>query len=73
MERSQNWPDLTVPISKFRDIHFIDTVNHTRGQFQGNRSIGVAMASIQSFSEVRSLESLTLPSDLTLDDLGDWV
>ena len=25
MERSQNWPDLGSPISKFRDIHFIDT------------------------------------------------
>ena len=26
MERLLNWPDLRSPISKLRDIHFIDTV-----------------------------------------------
>ena len=34
MERSQNWPDLRSPISKFRDTRFIDTgtdINSTPG------------------------------------------
>ena len=57
MERSQTWPDLGSPISKFRDKHFMDTVtdiNHWK--FQGDRSFGLAMANIQFFSEVRSLD-----------------
>ena len=56
MERSQNWPDLRSPISKFWDINFIDTLacsNHWK--FQGNRSVGVALRNIQTFYEVRSL------------------
>ena len=28
MKRSQNWPNLMSPISKLRDMHFIDTVTH---------------------------------------------
>ena len=35
MERSQNWPDLRSPISKFRDIRFIDTgTDINRWKFQ---------------------------------------
>ena len=57
MERSQNWHDLRSPISKFRDIRFIDTgTDINRWKFQGDRSFGVAMTNIQSFSEVRSLD-----------------
>ena len=57
MERSQNWPDLRSPISKFRDIRFIDTgTDINRWKFQGNRLFGVAMTNIRSFSEVRSLD-----------------
>ena len=39
MERSQNWPDLGSPISKFRDINFIiDTVNRiNRWKFPDDR------------------------------------
>ena len=57
MERSQNWPDLGSPISKFWDIHFIDTLAcSNRWKFQGNRSVGVALRNIQTFYEVRSLD-----------------
>ena len=57
MERSQNWPDLRSPISKFRDIYFIDTGTDINcWKFQGDLSFGVAMTNIQSFSEVRSLD-----------------
>ena len=57
MERSQNWPDLRSSISKFRDIRFIDTgTDINRWKFQGDRSFGVAMTNIQSFSEERSLD-----------------
>ena len=59
MERSQNWPDLESPISKFRDMHFMDTVTYiNRWKFQGDRPVGVmvAMTSIQTFSELRSLD-----------------
>ena len=42
---------------KFRDIRFIDTgTNINRWQFQGDRSLDVAMTNIQSFSEVRTLD-----------------
>ena len=45
--------DLRSPISKFRDIRFIDTGTNINGwKLQGDRSFGVAMANIQSFSEV---------------------
>ena len=57
MERSQNWPDLRSPISKFWDIHFIDSLAcSNRWKFQGNRSIGVALRKIQTVYEVRSLD-----------------
>ena len=57
MERSQNWPDLRSQISKIRDIHFIHTVTHiNRWKFQSDRSVGVAIASLWTFSEVRSLD-----------------
>ena len=57
MERSQNWPDLRPPISKFWDIHFIDTLAcSNRCKIQGNRSVGVALRNIQTFYEVRSLD-----------------
>ena len=53
-DRSQNWPDLRSPISKFPDICFIDTVTDiNRWKFQGNRSVGVALTSIQLFYEVK--------------------
>ena len=59
MERSQNWPDLRPPISKFWVINFIDTVvtGINCWKFQDNRSVavGVAMTSIQTFDEVKSL------------------
>ena len=43
-------------ISKFRDTHFIDIITKiNRWKFQGGRSLGVPMTSIQTFSEVRSL------------------
>ena len=55
MKRSQNWPDLGSPISKFRKIRFIDTgTDINRWKFLGDRAFGVAMTSIQT-SEVRSL------------------
>ena len=57
MERLQNWLDLGSPIAKYRDIHFIDTVTEiNRGKVQGDQSFGVAMTSIQTFSELRSLD-----------------
>ena len=57
MERSQNWPDFRSQISKFWDIHFIDTVVcSNRWKFQGNCSVGVALTNIQTFYEVRSLD-----------------
>ena len=57
MERSQNWPDIRSPISKFRYVCFIDTgADINRWKFQGNRSVGVALTSIQTFYEVRSLD-----------------
>ena len=56
MERSQNWPDLRSPISKFRDMRFIDTgTDINRWKFQGDRSFSVAMTNIKK-SEVRSLD-----------------
>ena len=69
MERSRNWPDLRSPISKFGDKHFIDTVTDiNRWQFQGDRSFGVAMMSIQTF--FLRWGNLAWPGDLTLSDLG---
>ena len=62
MERSQNIPGLGSRISKFRDIHFIyfgTDINHW--MFQGDRLFGVAMTSIQTFSEVRSLDVIWWP------------
>ena len=57
IKRSQNCPDLRSPISKFRDICFIDTgTDINRWKFQGNRSVGVALTGIQTFYEVRSLD-----------------
>ena len=57
LTRSQNWPDFRSPISKFWDIHIIDTVVcSNRWRFQGNRSVGVALTNIQTFYEVRSLD-----------------
>ena len=63
MERSQNWPDLRSPISKFRYICFIDTgtnINHWK--FQGNRSVSVALTSVQTF----------LWGEVTWRDLVTW-
>ena len=52
MERSQSWPDLWSLISKFRDICFIGTVTDiNRCKCQGDRSFGVVLMSIQTFSE----------------------
>ena len=56
MERSQNWPDLRSPISKFRDKHFIDIITDiNRWKFQSDLAFGVAMTCFQTFSEVKSL------------------
>ena len=50
MERSQNWPDLESRISKFWDIHFIDTGTDINcWKFQGDQAFSVAMRSIQTF------------------------
>ena len=69
MEMSQSWPDLGSPISQFRDKHFIATVTDiNRWKFQGlqgDPSFGVAMTSVQTFSEVMSW-----PGDLTLSEMG---
>ena len=63
MERSQKWPDLRSPISKFWDIHFIDTVAcSNRWKFQGNRSVGVALTKIQTFYEMTSLDVTWWPN-----------
>ena len=62
-ERSQYRPGLGSPILKFWDIHFTDSlarINH--GKFQGNRSIGEAMTSIQTF----------LWGEVTWRDLVTW-
>ena len=68
MERSQNWPDLGSRISKFRDIHLIDTgTGVNRWKFQGYRSFGVAVTNIQSFSR---WSHLTWPAGLTFSELG---
>ena len=57
MERSQNWPNLRSPISKFWDIHFIDTLAcSNRWKFKDYRLIGVALRNIQTYYEVRSLD-----------------
>ena len=57
MERSQNWSGLGSPISKFQDIYFIDTgTDINRWTFQGDWAFGVAIKSIQTLSEVRSLD-----------------
>ena len=56
MERLQSWPNLGSRISKFRDMHAIDNgMNINRRKFQGGQAFGVAMTSIQTFSEVKSL------------------
>ena len=69
MERPQSWPDLRSPISKFWDIHSINTVSYSnRWKFQGNRSVGVALTNIQTlWGEVTWLDR---PGDLTFRDLG---
>ena len=52
-----NWPDVMSLILKFRDIRVIDTgMDIHRSKFQGNRSVGVALTSIQTFYDVRSLD-----------------
>ena len=57
MVRSQNRPDFRSQISKFRNIHFIHTIALSNlWKFQSDRSLGVAMADIETFYEVRSLE-----------------
>ena len=69
MERSQNWPDLRSLISTFWDMHFIDTVTCVnRWKFQDNRSVSVALTSIQTF--FMRWDHLTWPGDLTLRDLS---
>ena len=65
------WPSL---ISKFRDEHFIDTGKDiNRWKLQGDRAFGAAsirMMSIQTFSEVRSLD---VTSDLVTWPWVTWV
>ena len=57
MEMSQNWLDLVSRIWKFKDKNFKDTgTDINRSMFQGDQALGVAMTSIQTFSEERSLE-----------------
>ena len=57
MERSQNSPDLESLISNFREIRFIDIGTDIKlWNFQGDRIFDVAKTSIQTFSEVRSLD-----------------
>ena len=57
VDRSSSWTDLMSPISKFRDIHFIDPARDIIcWKFEGDLSFGVAMTSVQFFSEVRSLD-----------------
>ena len=61
--------DLTLGhrFSKFLDINFIDNVTcNNLWKFQGNRLFGIALTSIQTFYEVKSLYA---PGDLTLSDL----
>ena len=54
MERSRNLPDLSSPLSTFRD-KILDTITDiNRLKLQDDRSVGVAMTSIQTFSDVRS-------------------
>ena len=80
MERSHTWPegqvtwwpDLGSPISKFQDIHFVDTVVNWIGmgcQLSYVSRCSVAMTSIQTFSEVRS-HVMTWWPDLEWPDLG---
>ena len=54
---------LTRPrVTKFRDIHFIDTGTDINcWMFQGDWAFGVAMMSIQTVSEVRSLDVTCWP------------
>ena len=55
MESSQNWPDLRSPISKFRNLCFIDTVTHVNAwKFRGDWSVSYDEHS--NFSEVRSVD-----------------
>ena len=56
MEKSQNGPDLESRISKFRDKNFIDIGTDTSWKFQGDRTFGAAMTSIQTFPKVGSLD-----------------
>ena len=57
MERSQAWPDLGSPILKSRDKKFIDSLTDINlVKFQGDRSLGVAMAIVRTFSEARTLD-----------------
>ena len=66
MERSQNWPDLRSPISKFRDIRFIDTY------WYGYQSLKASRESFSrcSFDEHSNfLWGEVWPGDLTLSDL----
>ena len=56
MERSQKWPDFKSTISKFRDIHFIDTatdINHWK--LQEDRSVGQLWRAYK-LAEVRPLD-----------------
>ena len=56
MKKMQNWPDLRSSIWKFRRINFIHAATHINlYNFQGDRSVGVAMTSIL-FSDLRSLD-----------------
>ena len=61
MDRSQIWPDLGSPISKFRDIGTLATGTDINLWKFRDRSFGVAMTSVQTFSEVRSLDATWRP------------
>ena len=62
MDRSQYWPDLGSPISKFRCIHFIDFITDiNRWKFKGDRSFDIAMLSFQTFFWGKITEIFQLP------------
>ena len=57
MKRSQSWTDPGSPILTLRDTHFKDPARDIIcWKFQCDKLFGVAMTSIQTFSEVRSLD-----------------
>ena len=68
MERSQNWPDLSLPISKSPNMPFIYTcMDIDIWKFQGDRSFGDDRRAFKLFLRCGDL---TWSGDLTLSYLG---